>query len=213
MEGYRPVSRLAVAAILVGAAAPLALISPMLWCVPAVGTAMAIISLVKLRRSDIPMIGRTGAIFALVLSLVFLTLAPVRYYTRDYWLMVRADEMGQKWLDAVCRGQTQRAYDLMIHRPPAHPSPDGKTPFDYFLEEDVVTKLVKLGDKASRESLFFAINPEDMGRQLVIVLYQVGPPDPATHKRFVVQVNTQRQVEPDGRERWMVLGVFESSSS
>ena len=119
--------------------------------------------------------------------------------------------MGQKWLDAICSGQTQRAYDLMIHRPPAHPSPDGKTPFDFFLEEAVVTKLLKFGGKAAHVPIVWGINPEEMGRQAVLVWYQVGPLDETTHKPFIVQINTQRQVEPDGRERWMVLGVWDAS--
>ncbi len=211
LEGYRPVSRVAVAALLIGLAAPLALVHPMLWCVPVVGTALAVAALVRLGKSEVPMIGRKGAIFGLLISLVFVALAPTRYFTRDYWLTARAKEMGQKWLEAVGRGQTQRAYDLMIHRPPAHPSPDGKTPFDFFLEEPIVTKLLKLGDKVERAPLATSIDPEEMGMQTIMVWYLIGPPDETTHKPYIVQINAQRQIEPDGRERWMVAGVWEAS--
>ena len=74
MADYRPVSGIGIAALLIGLAAPLALVHPMLWCVPAIGAGVAIVALVRIRRSEIPLIGRKAAILGLVLSLLFVTL-------------------------------------------------------------------------------------------------------------------------------------------
>ena len=218
LASYRPVNGWAVAALLLGFTAPLAFADPLLWWVPLVGVAVAIVAMLRIRRSDVVTVGRKAAIVGLVLSLAIAAAAPVRYLTRNYWLVARAEELSNQWFERIRAGQTQQAFDLMFHVPARHtppphggpaapPEPD-KTALETFMERPAVTKLLALGDRAHPIRVQAGIMPEQMGRQTVSLWYQVEPPNEHSLQPFIVQLETQRSVDPDGQERWMIQSVF-----
>ena len=214
---YRPVNRVAVAALLAGLAAPLALVHPMLWCVPVAGAVLAVVALVSIRRSDVPTIGRKGAIFGLVLSLVFLAAAPTRYFTYDYWLGYRADLLAQHWFDLIRTHQPQKAYGLMFHTIPKHldepptPGVPEQSPYEKFLAEAPVAKLIQLGNQAHPiQAASTFVGPLENGFQTVYLWYQVEPAKDESSKPYVVHVQEQRRILADGREQWLVMGVMDT---
>jgi hypothetical protein len=214
---YRPVNGWAVAALVLGFVAALAFAHPLLWWVPLVGVAVAIVALVRIRRSDVPTVGRKAAIIGLVFSLAIATAAPTRYLTRNYWLASRAEELADQWFARLRDGQTQQAFDLMFHVPPRRlpvphegPAPPGaeeKSALDLFLQRPAVTRLLALGDRAHPIRLQTAVAPEEMGRQIVGLWYQVEPPNEHSLQPFIVELQTQRRIDPDGQERWLIQSV------
>ena len=69
--GYRPVSGLAVAALIVGCVSALALVSPVFWVVPLVGAALALVAVRDVTRSGVAKAGGLAAVAGLALSLGF----------------------------------------------------------------------------------------------------------------------------------------------
>jgi hypothetical protein len=219
LAGYRPVNGWAVAALLLGFIAPMAFAHPLLWWVPLVGIAIAIVALLRIRRADIPTVGRKAAIVGLVLSLAIATSAPTRYLTRNYWLVTRAEELADRWFERIRAGQTQQAFDLIFHVPPRHASPPHgdsaappedaeKTGLETFLARADIVKLLALGDRAQPRHVETAILPEEMGRQTVSLAYQIESPNEHSPQPFIVQLQTQRRIDPDGQERWLIQSVW-----
>jgi hypothetical protein len=219
LAGYRPVNGWALAALLLGFAGPLAFADPLLWWVPLVGIAIAIVALARIRRSDLPTVGRKAAIVGLILSLAVAAAAPTRLLTRNYWLVARADELANQWFERLRAGQTRQAYDLMFHSSPRHvppphigsaapPEASEKSGLENFLEKPPVPKLLALGDGARAKRVQAGISPEEMGRQNVSLWYQVEPPGEQSPQPYVVQFLTQRRLDPDGKERWLIQTVW-----
>lgn len=213
---YRPVSGWALAALLLGFATPVAFIHPMLWCVPAAGVGLAAYALYRLGHAEVAMVGRKAALIGLLVSLVMAAAAPTHYATHNYWLSARAEELGARWFEAIRTGQNQRAFDMMFHPPTRHDepppnapegSPPAQAPFASFLQRPTMKKLIELGRQAHPVTTQADVMPEEFGRQVVFVWYEIGPSDPAATKPFVVELQTQRQLEPEGHERWLVLSV------
>jgi hypothetical protein len=229
LAGYRPVNGWAIAALLLGVAAPLAFADPLLWWVPLVGIAIAIVALARIRRSDLPTVGRKAAIFGLILSAMIATAAPARYLTRNYWLVARSEELANRWFDRLRDGQTQAAFDLMFHVPPRHvpppheaahegahegtaasAAPPEKAELDSFLARPPVPRLLALGDRLQRKRVQTSVMPENMGRQTVSLWYQIDVADEHPLKPLIVQLETQRRIDPDGQERWWIQNIWGS---
>jgi len=221
LAGYRPVNGWAVAALLLGFAAPLAFADPLLWWVPLVGIAIAIVALMRIRRSDLPTVGRKAAIFGLILSAVVATAAPARYLTRNYWLVARSDELANQWFERIRDGQTQGAFDLMYHAAARHipPPHEGsttsaesaeKTELATFLARPPVPRLLALGDRVQRKRVQTSVMPEDMGRQTVSLWFQIDATGEHSLKPLIVQLETQRRIDPNGQERWLIQNIWGS---
>jgi hypothetical protein len=109
---YRPVSPLAVAALVAGLCSALALVTPFAWALPLVGTALACAALADVARPEARKAGRLVALAALALSLGFRGQA-VPGLLVDRWIMGgRAKAAAQTWIDAVREGRTAEALGL-----------------------------------------------------------------------------------------------------
>jgi hypothetical protein len=222
LAGYRPVNGWAIAALLLGFAAPLAFADPLLWWVPLVGIAIAIVALARMRRSDLPTVGRKAAIFGLILSAVVAAAAPARYLTRNYWLVARSEVLANQWFERIRDGQTQAAFDLMFHAAARHVAPpphDGstaaaeapeKTEIATFLARPPVPRLLALGDRAQRKQVQTSVMPEEMGRQTVSLWFQIDAADEHSLKPLIVQLDMQRRIDPNGQERWLIQNIWGS---
>jgi hypothetical protein len=109
---YRPVSPLAVAALVAGCCSALALVTRFAWALPLVGTALACAALADVARPEARKAGRLAALAALALSLGFGAQA-VSALLVDRWIMAgRAKAAAQTWIDAVREGRTAEALGL-----------------------------------------------------------------------------------------------------
>jgi hypothetical protein len=113
---YPRVSRAAVLALLLGLASAAALASPVLWFLPLVGIAVAIAALKSIDRDSGGVLGRRTAVIGLVLSLVFITWAPCRYFVRNELLYRQAREHSAYFLDLILKGKLHEAHQLTLDK-------------------------------------------------------------------------------------------------
>lgn len=102
---YRPVSGLAVAALVVSVAASLAVVTRFAWALPLVGAGLAAAALADIARPGAAKAGRFAALAALALSLGFGAQAVVGELV-DRWITgSRAAAAAGVWVDAVREGR------------------------------------------------------------------------------------------------------------
>jgi hypothetical protein len=156
---YPRVSRSAVTALLLGLVSVAALVGPLQWILPLAGTVAAVIALRSIARADEPLVGRRAALIGLLLSLLFLTWAPTRYFLRQEILFRQAREHADYWLELVRQGRLYEAHQLTMkkndRRPPGtdlaevyENSEDLDESFQGFCGEMPLKKVIQLGSQA-----------------------------------------------------------------
>ncbi len=219
LPDYRPISSLALVALLAGLASALAMVHPELWCLPIVGVVIAALALRNLALAERPMVGRKAALAGLALSLLFGAAAPARFFSQQFWLASRADHLAQQWFAELGAGRIQAAYDLMLHTGgPSHPPPKShdaalaaaaeeiKTELQLFSERQPIAKLLALGAQAQPERLAADVLHDELGRDTVVLFYVVRFPGADVLHPLAVQMQVERRHEPGG-ERWLIGSV------
>ena len=117
---YRPVSKLAVIALLLGLISAVAFINPVLWLFPIGGVVLSLFALRQFRQAP-EMVGRSLAALGLVLSLFFLSAGPVRWQTRRTALMSQAKTHADHWLELVRAGHLPEAHQLTLDQSERQP--------------------------------------------------------------------------------------------
>jgi len=108
-SGYRPVSVLAVAAAGLGVASTLALVGPVFWMLPLVGTAVSWAALRDVARPGAAKAGRLAALAGLALALGCGTQAVVAATTSEWLARERAETAATFWLEAIATGRLDDA--------------------------------------------------------------------------------------------------------
>jgi len=114
VDGYRPVSGMAVAALVVGVLSIAAIFHPGFWFLPILGAVFAAMALRQLAQPDSLVIGRTAALAGLGLSLFLAALAPTESVTRIWIKNRRAEHVAARWADAVLEGKILDAHSLLM---------------------------------------------------------------------------------------------------
>lgn len=143
---YAPVSRLAVAAAVAGAASALALATPLLWVLPLVGMALAIAGLSDVARTG--KAGRAVALAGLALSVGFGVQAVTMKWVSRRITEGRAAAVARLWLDAVRDDRLSDALGMlgpgtlpMAPHDHDHAGPDAHGPEE---KESLVARLAEL---------------------------------------------------------------------
>jgi hypothetical protein len=113
LAGYAAISRPAVAALVLGLAAPLILISPLLIFVPLGALAVAILALRQIAASGGQLKGAWPATIGLCLATLFLGWGVTGQLSRQANLAGRAERFADGWLKLVHEGRLQEADQLM----------------------------------------------------------------------------------------------------
>lgn len=98
---YRPVSPLAVAALVAGGFSALALAGPFFWAVPLVAAALACAALVDLGREESLKAGRLAAVAGLALAVGFGSQAMTAWLTGRWIASARARAAAVLWLGTI----------------------------------------------------------------------------------------------------------------
>lgn len=114
LSGYRPVSRLAVAAAVAGVVSALAIASPFFWIVPLVGITLACLALADVRRAGAEKAGRAVAIVGLALSIGFGAQAMSAAAASRWIAASRAGVATRFWLDTVREGRRVDAMSMCL---------------------------------------------------------------------------------------------------
>lgn len=111
-SGYRPVSSLAVAALVAGCGSALVLFTSLAAMLPLVAIAMAVAALADLRRSDGRRAGRLAALAGLALAVGFTTQAVAGAAVERWIAARRAAAAAEAWIEAVCKGEFNEAIGM-----------------------------------------------------------------------------------------------------
>jgi hypothetical protein len=125
---YRPVSKPAVAAAVVGVLSSLAITTPLLWILPLVGTVLAVVALADVARSGAEKAGRAAALVGLALSVGFGAQAVTSGVVTRTIAERRAEAVVRAWLDALGDSRLSAAQSMLAqHVLPQSPM-DGHRP-------------------------------------------------------------------------------------
>ncbi|MFM8893115.1 MAG: hypothetical protein ACKOTB_16120 [Planctomycetia bacterium] len=219
--GYRPVSRLAVAACLAGVLSSLALTTPMLWALPLVGIALAVVGLADVTRAGAEKAGRGLALAGLALSVGFGCQAVASAVVTDWITRSRVESVVHAWLDALHEDRLAEAQSMLDPGllPRDQPGPGAPMPLDHDHQHDhdhadeksitslpAVAAAIGCGKSASREVRCIGRDEETGERWLASVrLDPCGDRGPLTLR---LELFAAEATEGKKRvERWRILRI------
>ena len=219
VEGYRPVSWLAVASLALGIAAPLTLSTPLLMCIPALGALFSLLALRSIAASDPPLVGRKVALTGLFLSLFFAAMSLVQLWAFDAQLKREARQCADLFLELLQRREPQKALQLMLAEGQREPADRPLWEFyrttshaydllRNFVDRPPVHGLLVLGDKANvRYWATEELLPEH-DRHYVGLLYTVTYEHEGQPTTFFVRIGVERHVHDEtGKVGWLVSSI------
>lgn len=210
VAGYRPVSGLAVAALLAGCGSALVLFTSLAAMLPLVAVVLAAVALVDLARSERPRVGRGAALVGLALAIGFAAQAASGFLV-DRWVGgQRAAATAAAWLDAVREGRVADAIGLCgpgvlpsNSHDPMHPEPAAADPTASFKALPAVGAVAACGQ---------SLRPQvTVQRDAADATLWVAQADlaPCGGSAGSVRLVVAPQVVTRGREpveRWLVTG-------
>jgi len=152
---YRPLSVMAVVALLFGLLSFTALLTPMLWAVAFLGIIVSIAAWIQIHRFDPPLTGRTAALIGLILCLFSSAAAPSQWYVHRVLLVQEAQRVAQLFFDFLKQDQPHKAHQLSLaarQRSPLDenlwakyaPGTDARRDLEGFLERREVRAIMLL---------------------------------------------------------------------
>ena len=211
---YRAVSRLAVAALILGLASVLALITPVLWFLPVLAVITGLAALLRIKHNPSTLIGRKAALIAIALGVTFGVAAPARAISRGIWLGARAQRFADAWFDFLRAGQSYHAHQLTRpagrrlpldeHLPDRYTDADLEEEFEGFLRRPVTASLLRLRDRAVLSYLGSDITYSTASEDVVKLRYELAEPDKP--EPIPVSVTLLRTVDQSGKEQWQITG-------
>ena len=215
---YRAVSVAAVLGLLLGLSAPLAMLAPLLWVIPAIGIAVSLWALRSIAASDGALAGRAIALAGLALSIIFGAAAASAIASEAWWLRREAQPVAAHWFALLRDDQPQQAQQLIL--PPAQRQPAGADLWDYyrnatdareslerFVADPLVHALLALGPKA--EVRYYGTQGHGAydDKQQVSQYYAITYPENDRRHTFFARLVLERSLDPTtGAARWQVAG-------
>lgn len=203
---YVPVSRLAVAALALGLASPLILVSPLLIVVPLACLAVAVLALRQIALSDLPLQGRWLATLGLCLAAFFLGWGVTRQLSRQLTMAEQAERFVDGWLALVRDGKLQEA-DQMRHAQASR------------IEGAEALAKFYSANREAADSFQSFFNSEAMksfratGQQVVWRLDGVWPSRTSQGDELVLSYIYQGPADTSGRSMWItVVRTLEGSA-
>ncbi len=188
-ESYTSLSAVAVCALLLGLASPLALLAPLMVVVPLAGVIVALLALVRIGNSAGALSGRKLAYWGLALSILCGIASPLRVSVRDNLYGRQADRTARAWLDLLSKNETRPALSYLTGNamvglnPPT--SPDSPRP-----EPDPQIDALNLG----KHELVLKLREEALHGEIEFALRNMTCDGSAINPRVALQYQT---VKPD----------------
>jgi hypothetical protein len=203
VDEYRAVSGWAVASLVLGLLAPVALVDIWLVLIPLLGIVVALIALARIAVFSPALTGRNAAVAGLFLSVLSVSAAGADHVV--YWRAVDREgrRFAKAWFGFLANEELYKAYQLTLtpgKRQP-EPEPNDNAPEQAEPQEDVFQPEREF----PRENEFMEEGPEAYGKQAVVrALLGLG-------KRAQVEY---RETEATGRDSYSVFvrQVFAVSS-
>lgn len=109
---YRPVCGLAIVALLLGLAAPLAILTSLLWFLPLVGLLFSLVALRKIAGSDGTLAGRSLALVGLAVAVASGGMVATRQVVQSQLVGVQGTPWGIEWSRLILEGKVEEALEL-----------------------------------------------------------------------------------------------------
>lgn len=109
---YRPVCGLAIVALLLGLASPLAILSSLLWVLPLLGVFFSLVALRKIATSDGTLAGRPLALIGLAVAVATGGMVATRQVVQNRLVGVQATPWGVEWSTLILEGKVEEALEL-----------------------------------------------------------------------------------------------------
>jgi hypothetical protein len=218
LAAYRALAPQAVAGLIFGLLAPLAMVDPLLWALPALGTIFSVWGLRRIRSRKGELIGRKLAWPGLVLSLLFLALAPADLLAYRWMIRSEARQFSALWFRYLSQEEPQKAFQL--YQSPQFRQPLDDRLWDYyrhtpqqrdalnkFVKLPVVRTLLALGPKAQVRFYQTGGEGREDDNDWVDQYYAATYEEQGERKSFFVLVHMSRQKLGNGQAGWRILSA------
>lgn len=211
-SGYLPVSRLAIAAVVVGVASAAAVANPLFLVVPLIGFGLSVAALADVGREEAPKAGRLAALAGLALSIGFGAQATVHRGVSYVGAKNRAAAVAEAFVVAASEGRYDDA--LVMCRYDALPEtimPQSSGPLAGEAGKEVRQKFVLMPTIAALagcgtvEPQFEATRPDNAEGETWVVTLAV-PCSEAAEGQVRLDVTVSRDPLPGETDRWLVTG-------
>jgi len=208
----------AVAGLIFGLLAPVAVIDPMLWLVPPVGIVLSGLALRQIARRAPETLGRKAALWGLTLSIFFGTAAPANWFGYRWMVRREARQFASAWFEFLIHDQPHKAYQLTRH--PKYRQPLGDELWEFYrgdprwegqliayVDRPLVHTLLALGEKA--QVRYYETAQEDYTGQNaeVFQVYAVTYDDGGEKKTFFVALKMERIKLESGGANWRLAST------
>jgi len=217
LSGYRPVSGLAVAALLAGCGSVLVLLTSLAAMLPLVAVVLAVVALVDLARSPGRRVGRGAALVGLALALGFAAQCVGGLIVERWIGGHRAAATAAAWADAVSAGRLADAIGLCSPgavpargHEHSHLEPAASDPIATFKSLPAVSAVVACGP-ASRPTV--TVRKDASAATVWIATVELTTCGRAGE---IIRLSVEPQAALRGRgpvERWLVTGFELAHSS
>jgi hypothetical protein len=216
---YRAVSGLAVAGLLLGLLAPLAVVIQPMWLAAIAGVVINVVALRRIAAGAPALVGRKAALVGLTLSAIFFAALPANWLTYRWLLRDEARKCAAIWFDYLRDGQPHKAYQLTMGPPIRDRQDDdlweffregseARTMLDGFIRRPGIGALVALKDKATVRYYATESQWSEKEADRVYQTYAVTYPDSEGLKTFFVGLVLDRSTDArTGHSYWQVSGI------
>ena len=220
LSTYRSYSGLAVAALVIGLASPLALVGPVLWIVPGVGLLLGWIALRRLSRDASELAGRGAALGGIFFSILWASAAVSQTLSWTTWQTNEARRTADHWFEFLTNDRPAEAHLLTLAadtRPSDATSAeafyalsaDGRAGLEYFVKQRAVRFLLAHG-KTCRARFWSSPGASIAAASDVVpLIYAITRDVGGEPTTFFVRVVLRRPLDRRGDENAWALGDVE----
>jgi len=215
--GYRALSGLSVAGLIVGLLAPLAFIDPLMWTVPLAGILLCAVALRRIARDAPALIGRKAALIGLALSVLVGAAAMSDWFTYGQLIDREARQAADQWFEFLRQGEALKSHQLtqapqtrvpLDERLRDHyaPGSDPRQDLRGYLRRPEIRSLLALGAKAQARYYDTESRSREDESDVVKQVYAVIWEEAGKRNSFFTKLTLKRHRLPDtGRASWQVV--------
>jgi hypothetical protein len=218
MAGYRALSGLAIAGLLLGIVTPLALLTPWLWILPLAGLILSASGLRRIARDPTALTGRKMAWTGLLISLVVAVAAPTDWLYYRWVLRNDARQFSSLWLRCLTHDEPHKAFQLCQRPQERRPLDDSlwayyrndqkqQNSLRTYVASPLVRTLLALGPRAVVRFYDTVDQEEYDNGDLVSLTYAVTYEEEGEKKSFFITIESLRSNAGNGDAGWRIVGA------
>ncbi len=215
---YRALAPQAVAGLIFGLLAPLALIDTLLWIMPALGLFFSCWAIRRIKNNASALTGRGMAMAGLTISLLIAVAAPTEWLVYRCRVRDEARQFSALWFRYLVQDEPQKAHQLTM--PPQRRLPFNNRLWDFYrnnprprealkgyVSSPTVRTLLALGPRSDVRFYDTAGQIRSDNDDQVEQLYAVTYEEDGERKSFFVAVRMSRPKLTGGKSGWRIVSA------